>query len=250
MTFDGLAEECYLAVEKLRNRPRSFARGLKKLIENFKGFGLYHRSGFVPVSVTEGKEGLLSLISELYETAPLVEVSRCVGLFYASQYIARMLSEGIPIESIPTLKIISEYGSWYGGVYLLIDEGSVSGVEAVMSLLLDDGLVEKTNKQALLNNFLKHIGVGAAPSQKNSTIVVILLATDYLSYEKSPNTNAFPITKPIPKPVEIDEWVENAQKLECEITHRDIGEKRTTKIIQTWTLFDENLLKSEKIIET
>ena len=253
LTFRGLADEVYTSLKLLRASPKAFARVVKKCLKNYKEHNLYYRTGHVPLVTTEGKSAARSLRSELRHMESLPKLSRSRGLFQAAQHIVNLISQDLALADIPVLKIISENGCWYGGIYLLVDEGGISGNEVALSLLLDDGLEVKSNKLALLSGEVKKIGVGAAPCSKKDagTVVVILLATDFQegSNKETPGNIVGASEEPLPSHVELDEWKENAVRVSCELTHRNIGDKSSIRVKQQWELRDDSVVVDEKIIE-
>jgi uncharacterized protein YkwD len=58
---------------------------------------------------------------------------------------------------------VEKYGGFTDDLMELIDFAQVSASDAVNSLLIDDGMPERENRQALLNPDFKCIGVGFAP---------------------------------------------------------------------------------------
>ena len=202
-TFNDLVEEIYNGLKMLRKTPEEFSRVLKRRLKYFKSQSLYHRKGNVPIKTLEGKPAVEALIMELKQLSRLSRLNRCEGLFSASQQISNLIGSGTVLSDIPTAKIISEFGYWYGSIYMLVDEGSVTGNEVIMSLLMDDGLKEKTNKLALLNPDLNQLGIGSSYSTNTETITVLLLATDFQT--KNGYTKITPSTSIIPNYMEIDE---------------------------------------------
>jgi hypothetical protein len=246
-TFLELVEEVCGAMKQLRRSPEKFSKVLIDNLGNFKAHNLYHREGNVPLKTVEGRPGAENAISALQAIEKLPRVSRSKGLYIAAQEIANLISSGTYIEDQSLGALISRYGYWYGNIYQLTDEHSVTGIEAIQSLLIDDGSDDKPNRNALLSPLVKRIGIGASKKSFNATVIVILLATDFedSGYIQEP---VFPEDS-VPYHLEIDHWEEEAERLDCEIVSQTIGEKNTIKIKQHWQLFDSNTKLTERIIE-
>ncbi|OMJ75975.1 hypothetical protein SteCoe_24784 [Stentor coeruleus] len=246
-TFVELNEQIYESLKSLRKTPKEFARIVRKKLPNYKSHGLYHRDGFIPVKYIEGRQAAEALIEELKDLDALPKLSKSNGLTSAALHLAYLISQGVEMEDISPTKTIGEYGYWYGNVLMLIDEGNIEGDEVVQSLLLDDGLKEKTNKKAILNPSMKLCGIGAVPKEVSGALVVILVATDFI--EKKDANEVVPSEDELPKYPELDQWVEDAVKLDCEITHESIGDKTITRVKQSWQLADSSTVITEKVIE-
>ena len=245
MTYEELNEEIHDRLLLLRTEPQKFARSIKRRLINYKSNNLYHRPGYVPIRTIEGKKAAERLVNELTDMQPLPIIGICDGLNYAAQELAHM-SNYNNIEEVGR-RVITEYGNWFGNLFILIDEGSFSGLDVLQALLLDDGLKEKTNKAALLNPLVSLAGVGSAPNKKLGTIVVVLLATDFREKNNIVEPD-FPQGL-IPRYPELDDWNENAIKLNCEIIHQKIADKNITKIKKYWEMPDSTIVTTEKIID-
>ena len=220
---------------------------MKGNLDNYGSHNLYLREGLLPFKTIEGREGAEKLAKELRHIKRLPEINLSQALSSAAQEIANEIGKSGSSDDINSAKIIGDYGFWYGELFQLIDEGSFSGDEAVQSLLLDDGIEDKTNRKALLNTNVEIAGVGCALSQTSGTVVVMLLAETFRA--KADAKEVKPPSEPLPKYFAFDNWDENAVKLDCEITHQNFGDNLTIKVKQTWQMHDNTVKVTEKIID-
>lgn len=246
-TYLELSQSIYEKINELRSSPQEFAELIEGNMRNFKRNNLYHREGFVPLKRLEGKESVQDLIKELSLLEPLSRLNLSKGLANAALHLAYMIGQDVSIEEASPSKILEEYGHWHGSILLLIDEGSVSGAEAVQSLLLDDGLTEKTNRKALLNPAMAMIGVGTVSKENSSALSVVLIATDFT--DKPDLNEVVPVEDEIPTFQELDSWVDGALSLHCEITNQNFGDRSVKIVKQFWSLDDQSTIITEKVIK-
>jgi hypothetical protein len=245
-SFQTLTKEIKDSVHQLRSDPKDFSRQIRRNLDNFKSNNLYHRAGFVPIKTIEGASGAEKVIKKLRKTETLPVFTDSAGLQNAALHIAYLLSQGVTWEEVSPTRIINDYGFWHGSVVLLIDEGNVTGLEVIQSLLIDDGQEEKSNQAALLNPYFKMIGVGSVPKKGSISLTVILLASDFA--DKVDMNEVLVSEDLIEKNVEIDDWQQDAVKVDCEITQESSSDRVITRVKKVWTLADTTTVVSESIL--
>lgn len=200
----------------------------------------------MPIKTIEGASGAEKVIKKLRKTETLPVFTDSAGLQNAALHIAYLLSQGVTWEEVSPTRIINDYGFWHGSVVLLIDEGNVTGLEVIQSLLIDDGQEEKSNQAALLNPYFKMIGVGSVPKKGSISLTVILLASDFA--DKVDMNEVLVSEDLIEKNVEIDDWQQDAVKVDCEITQESSSDRVITRVKKVWTLADTTTVVSESIL--
>jgi hypothetical protein len=246
--FSSLTNDIKEAAHLLRKDPKDFSRLIRSNLENFKSNNLYHRKGFVPIKTIEGQKAAEKTIKKLRKTEALPEFSESAGLQNAALHIAYLLSQGVTWEEVSPTRVINDYGFWHGSVVLLVDEGNVTGVEVIQSLLIDDGQEEKTNRAALLNPYFKIIGIGCVPKKGSVTLTVILLASDFAN---KPDMNEVLVSdEKLEKHPELDDWHEEALKVDCEITQESSSDRVVTRVRKTWHLADNSTAFTEQVLSS
>lgn len=144
---------------------------------------LFRFPGKTPTRTSEGVEAARELYLELKdaESLPLFYPSR--GMSKGSRDHARYMKrtgktshEGLGGMS----KRVSRYGQWKGALAENLQWGTSNAHEAIMSLMIDDGIPGRGHRVNAMNPAYNKVGVAIAPHPQYRISYVINFANDYI----------------------------------------------------------------------
>ncbi|OMJ79136.1 hypothetical protein SteCoe_20883 [Stentor coeruleus] len=249
-SFKAFIEDIFNEIADLRSYPKEYAEKLKIEFDHYKGNNVRHRPGTVPLQTREGRFAVEEVYNELLEKEQLCPLELSIGLCNAAiehcSDTGRLGIVGhIGSRETSLQKRIEDYGKWSGNVIEALDYGSVSGAEVVLSLLIDDGLTTRPHRKALLNPMFTKIGVGAAPHTEFKTCACVIFAAGYTDNDDL--TLMEPSDDTVPKNPEINNWLEGAVKLTCEIREETQNGEKVRRIRKHWEMADKSIVTQDEI---
>ncbi len=176
-----------LAMNLIRHDPPRYARlYVYPQLQHFEG-NILHIPGKVPLRTQEGASAVRELYDELLETkpAPLFEPSE--GLSRASAdhaaYMKRTGSTdhegqgGIPARA-------SRHGRWVGSLAENLQWGTTNAHDAIMSLMVDDGIPSRGHRVNILNPEYTKVGVAIDEHPQWKLSYVIKYAADFIEKQE------------------------------------------------------------------
>jgi uncharacterized protein YkwD len=248
--YSELAQSLLKEVNDLRRSPQSILPKLQSFLGQYQGL-LRYRPDDVPVQTQEGSAAVLQAIEALQEERePLRTCAWNEALGSAAQAHCSELSnkdlESHTREANRALQSrVESYGKWSGTLVEITDYGSLSAVEVICSLLVDDGMPNREHRLSLLTPDLRFIGIGCSAHKDHRTVTTILMVSKYIANGEF--GRCFPSTAVIPANLQAQGWPEGAVKLTCEVATETQGSevrKRTTK---TWAMLDGSTRVSEEL---
>lgn len=176
--------EVWSEANKLRMNPSHYIAHLHELEKNYEGNN-YKVPGTDAVRKTvEGVSALLDAIKAL-EKAKACEVLDLSAIFSKSALelvedkgprgeIDTKLSDG----TLPAVRLL-RHGTWKKKVAELVALGAVSGRDAVLQWLIDDGNPTRSNRLTLLDPAFRVLGVSSGYHSKHHRITVACLTTEF-----------------------------------------------------------------------
>ena len=167
-----------IELNNLRKDPKGFIPNLEKLLENFKGDILY-RQGEVPLQTVEATESVKDCIEFLKNYEPVGELIRSyelskAALDHANDIGVKGLVSHDGSDGSTVSDRIERYTEWEGTCAENLDFGSKSGLNCLISLLIDDGVQSRGHRKNLLNPRLKYIGIAAGNHKEYENCYVIV----------------------------------------------------------------------------
>lgn len=241
-SYSELVQGVLQEVNDLRRNPQFFLPRLRTFLGQYRGL-LRYRPDEAPVLTQEGSAAVLQTIEALQKER---EVRTCVwseALGSAAQAQCNDLSEqGFAAQALQCK--IERCGQWTGKLVEMVDYGSLSAVEVVCSLLVDDGVPNREHRVSLLSPELRFIGIGCSPHRDHRTITTILMLSKYTT--NTDFVRCFPSTAIIPTNWQAQGWPEGAVKLTCETATETQEGQIQKRVIRTWAMTDG----STKVAET
>lgn len=164
---------------RLRADPTSYIPILKEYMTYFKDDdNILYKPNQTPLETYEGKNAYLEAIDFLKRQRPVQTLTFDERLTKAAQEHADDLGPlGLYTHDSKDGKNVSEridkYCEWEKACCENIDLGGNSGVDVMVSLLVDDGMEKKLHREHLFREEFTHFGIGVAIHKDFDTIVVI-----------------------------------------------------------------------------
>ena len=171
-----------LTMNLIRHDPAKYARlYVQPLLAYFDGT-LLRMPGKTALRTREGAVAVRELYHELMETSP-------VQLFYPSEgmsraatdharYMKRTGNAGHEGRGDMSTRI-SRYGRWDGGIAENLHWGAENAHDAVLSLMIDDGVKNRGHRVNILDPDFKHVGVGIDEHPRLRISYVIKYAVEF-----------------------------------------------------------------------
>ena len=237
-------------INHLREDPHSYADKLLNEFPHYKDRNIRHRPGTVPVYTREGIKAISEAHTELLNLDPLPPLHYSIGL--SSAAVSHCLDTGalgivghIGSQETSLQERIEKHGKWSGNIIEALDYGSVSGFEVVLSLLVDDGLTTRPHRKALLNPNFTKIGVGAGPHSEFKTVACVIFSAYYEEFDHVEIEHVS--EELVPLNPEIEDWMEGAVKVTCEV-REDVEKGRKIKRIKKhWQMADGSIRTVDEV---
>jgi len=162
---------------KIRSNPKSYIAILEEQIKLFKENVLY-RPNEIPIQTNEGPEAFREAIKFLNTQKPLDELKVDDNLCLAAQdHLLDIAPKGLVSHESSNGRNVSDriekYCEWEGTCAENIDFGSRTGVDVVLSLLVDDGIKTRGHRKNLFKEDVRLVGVASGDHKEYETCIVI-----------------------------------------------------------------------------
>ena len=252
-TFKEFAHKIFEEINCLRECPKEFAEKMKNEFKHYKENNVRHRPGTVPLYTREGINAIEEAYHEVLKVHQLSHLEWSHGLSCAATDhcidTGRLGIVGhIGSQETSLQGRIERYGKWSGSVIEALDYGSITAFEVVMSLIIDDGLTTRPHRKAILNPSFTKIGVGAAAHTEFKTITCIIFSVNFTQNDDI--SEIYYPDDPLPSNPVIEDWLEGAVKVTCEIREETEYGRKVKKIKKHWQMADGTIRTvEENIIE-
>lgn len=182
--FRELEAEVLKETNLARTAPRLYASHLKEIRKYFHGKEL-RRPGELPVLTKEGVSALTEAIRFMEKATPVPKLRLSGGMSRGArdhvevQQTTGSVGHGSAEGSRPYERI-GLYGSWEKTVGENIAYGYAHARDAIISLIIDDGVPNRGHRQNILNPNFHVVGVACGPHPVYRTMCVIIFAGGYL----------------------------------------------------------------------
>lgn len=187
-TGDSFAREIQIELNKIRHDPQGYAEDvLTASLDRYQGY-LYINYEGEQIRTEEGINGMKKLIKELKSThsLPLLEMEK--GLYLAARHLSdEQAQTGATDGKTKTGLDAEARQKRYGRPIGLYDEvrlyGNKNARDIVISLLLDDGKINKKHRKILLNRSFRKVGIGFSKHYyaHSGAVAILDFADDYIS---------------------------------------------------------------------
>jgi uncharacterized protein YkwD len=251
-SYSDIIQEVYKEINNLRTDPSSFSKRFESELLLFKSNNAKHRNGAVPVMTREGVSAAEEALLVLQKASALEQLHWSEGLSRAAQYHCNDTGSLGIVGHIGSRENtlqdrLEKFGRWNDCIAEALDYGSVDGFEVVMAFLIDDGLKTRPHRNALLNPRFKRIGVGIGHHSEYKTVVSVVFAGEFTDKE-----DLEPVEIPqggINAIAEVENWLEGAIKLTCEIRTETENGTTIKKIKKYWEMGDGSTQITEEVLD-
>lgn len=206
VNYEELKKSILIEHNRLRSDPSSFVPLLEEQMKFFKNDTLY-KPKEIAIQTSEGKAAYTEAIKFLKRQKPVKELTFDTRISLACQDHANDIGPRglISHESSDSKSLVDRferYFEWDGQCCENIDVGNKIAVNVVISLLVDDGILDRPHRMNMFNPDMKYFGIGCGEHKDFDVITVIDYVSgirdlgkpyyDYknLKYEYPPNVNA------------------------------------------------------------
>ena len=179
LDYAKLSQEVLCEINLARHIPNTMITELVRRYEYFDA-NIYRCPGHYPIETYEGDIALTDAIDFLKEQTPLPTLTenkklQKIALEYAEDLIHYGNFTKPHIDSLnktPTERI-SKVLKWSKMVGECIAIGEKTAIDIVLSLIIDDGNEERSNRKVILNKDAKMVGVVCVPHSVFGVLTVI-----------------------------------------------------------------------------
>jgi hypothetical protein len=172
-----------LAMNLIRYDPAKYSKlYVYPRLQYFKGT-LFEFPGQIPLRTREGIDAVRELYLELLETPSLPVFHPSPGMTKAANDHAKYMKKTgtMSHEGMGGMSVrVSKYGEWVGGMAENLHWGTSNAHEAIMSLMIDDGVKDRGHRINMLNPNYRKVGVGIDTHPRIRVSYVIKYANDYI----------------------------------------------------------------------
>lgn len=177
INFEDLKIEILREHNKIRTNPQSYIPVLEEYLNYFKE-DVLAKPGETPIQMNEGKSAFLEAINFLKTQYPVRELIYNEQLSQAClNHVNDIGSKGLVSHESSDGKNVSErveqHCEWDGACGESIDFGSKTGVDIILSFLVDDGLNKRPQRKHLFNEHFNFVGIAIGEHKEYETVAVV-----------------------------------------------------------------------------
>ncbi len=167
----------------LRRDPQGFADKVIKYKDYFDdGEKILRIPGVLHgIKTEEGPAPYIEAADYLNKATPTYELTPSKGLFAIASDLLKIIQKEDPnnIGNIDIDPIIEKYGEFGGDFHRSIEFGGTTGEHTIVDLVAGDGDKSRSQREALLNENLKKVGVASGRHDKCRFINIIVACTQF-----------------------------------------------------------------------
>lgn len=175
--YETIEKDFLNELNKVRQNPQSIIPVLEKLLTQFSG-NILKRQGEVPLQTNEGQSAVKEAISFLKKTSPLSEFKLNPQLSLASKsHVNDIGPKGITdhygSDGSDPYRRMKRFCKFEGEGGENIDFGSKTGLDSLISFIIDDGVTDRGHRRNILNPIYKTVGLSVGYHSEFETVLVI-----------------------------------------------------------------------------
>lgn len=180
--YKKLNDQILAEHNKIRKDPKSYIPILDEQIKMFKENVLY-RPNEIPIQTNEGTAAYIEAIEFLKNVKPVCQLELNQDLCRAAEdHLVDIAPKGLVSHESTDGKNVSDriekYCEWEGTCAENIDFGSRTGLDVVLSLLVDDGIKTRGHRKNLFKDDVKYVGIASGDHKEYETCIVIDLVAN------------------------------------------------------------------------
>ena len=169
-------KDFFIEINKARSNPKSVIPFLEKLLPLFDG-NILTKPGQIPLETSEGPYAVNEAIKFLKSqpvVSPLILNSALTSAakVHAEDIGPKGMDDHTGSDGSTPLMRIERFGKWENTVGENIDFGSKTGLDSLISFIIDDGVEGRGHRANVFNSEFKVIGIYGAPHKTFETVLV------------------------------------------------------------------------------
>lgn len=188
--FKGLEADLLRELNSVRSSPQTYASHLREMKPFYHGREL-RRPGERVILTQEGISALTEAIRFLERLFPVPTLRLSKGLSLgARDHVEAQAKTGAvgngSSEGERPHERVSLYGSWERKVGENIVYGCRGGREAILTLLIDDGVPSRNHRKIIVDRDFRAVGIACGPHPVYETLCVLIFAGEYREKREGP----------------------------------------------------------------
>ena len=182
INFNFIQMSLYDELNKLRQNPQSYIPLIEAEMKTIKRNNVLNRKDYnLQIQTQEGKEAYEEAILFLKKQKPVPALKKENKLSYAAQDLVKDIGErGVVThqdkEGQYTSERIEKYCEWDYCANEVIEVSSKNPQDILISLLVDDGVRNRADRNALFKNIYKYVGIACGPHSEYEIVTVLVFA--------------------------------------------------------------------------
>ena len=180
-------------INLLRSNPSNYSEKILKYKDYFEGKILKIPGEDAGIMTKEGAQAYEEAANYLKSLSPINELKPSKGLFkVAKDYLNQLQKIDVEqIDSIDINTIIDKYGNFEGQFSNLMEYGSGTPEQVVISLLVSDGDPSRPYREKMFNPNLNKVGIATGKHEIFKYLTIILYSTEFKNKDNSDDTETF-----------------------------------------------------------
>jgi hypothetical protein len=243
MSFE---EDLVKEINVLRTNPKGYIQKMKKYISYFDGNLLKLPGSEASIETQEGVAAYNDAINFLSKQKPVEPLQPSKGLARIAKDFVSEIQKINPDEigNIDLDKIIEKYGKFTGDLARAMDLGGETPEQVLVNLMASDGDPSREQRDSLLNNNLKKVGIGFGKHEDFKYVTVIVSCTKFVNNKDSNDSGYFSRSK-YNNPSDPSRKVISENRTEKEIIEN--GKKK--KLVKITKTFADGTKETETVVE-
>ena len=177
----SIEQEIFKELNELRRDPKGYSNKVAKYKDYFEDDILRIPGVLHGIRTEEGPAPYAEAAEFLKKASPVGELTPSKGLCSIASDLFKQIQHESPnnIGNIDMDALINKYGSFAGDFHRTIEFGGTSGEHTIADIVAGDGDKSRGQRDALLNNSFKKVGIASGRDDKYRFINIILLCTQF-----------------------------------------------------------------------
>ena len=189
MSFE---EDLVKEINELRTNPKAYTKKIQKYISYFDGNLLNLPGSEASIETQEGPQAYTEAIKHLSKVKGVAPLEPSKGLGRVAKDFIKEIQKVSPEEasSIDLDKMVEKHGNYSGNISRALDFGGETPEQVLVNLIVSDGDPTRDQRETLLSQNLKKVGVGFGAHDEFKYVTVIICCTKFVN-SKDSNDNGF-----------------------------------------------------------
>lgn len=186
-------KELLKEVNTLRENPKGYADKVLRYKSYFSGNILRIPGSKAGIQTEEGPAAYEEAADFLLSAPPVAKMTPSKGLTKIANEILSTIQNSDPdaLDDIDMNEVIEKYGSFGGNFSRAMEFGGENPEQVIMNLLVNDGDKSRSQRDSLLSDDLKLIGLATGKHEAFGNCTIIISCTTFQNTKDSNDTQKF-----------------------------------------------------------